>query len=253
MSPWIHRVAKTLALCASMTLAGCAAVETSIAKRDLDVQTKVSTPIFVEPVSPHLRSVYVEFRSTVMEFDRAAMDAAVRETFANNANGYTITDDPAKAYYQLSVFVLNLERTDPTAAERALTQGYRGDQAAGVVAGAAIGGRTTGNYGGAAAGGILGAMAATAGNAFVKDVTYMLVADVQIRETAANGALVRKDSQIGTQISDAGTSTQRVSEVSKFKTYRTRVVTTANKANLELEEAQQEMFDRTAYAISGFF
>ena len=81
----------------------------------------------------------------------------------------------------------------------------------------------------------------------------MLVADVQIRETAANGALVRKDSQIGTQISDAGTSTQRVSEVSKFKTYRTRVVTTANKANLELEEAQQEMFDRTAYAISGFF
>ena len=34
----------------SMVLSGCAAVHTSIAKKDLDVQTKMSDTIFLDPV-----------------------------------------------------------------------------------------------------------------------------------------------------------------------------------------------------------
>lgn len=87
----------------------------------------------------------------------------------------------------------------------------------------------------------------------VKDVTYLLVADIQIKERAAKGVIVRKDSKVNTKISDDGASTQTVSEVSNQKEYRTRVVTTANKANLALEEAQPLMFDKTAYAMASFF
>ena len=37
------------------------------------------------------------------------------------------------------------------------------------------------------------------------------------------------------------------------KEYRTRVVTTANTVNLKPEEAEDLMFNKTAYAMSGFF
>lgn len=60
---------------------------------------------------------------------------------------------------------------------------------------------------------------------------------------------------MSSRISDAGTSTstQSVSEASDKKEYRTRIVTTANKANLELPEAQDLMFKKTSYALSSFF
>jgi hypothetical protein len=44
-----------------------------------------------------------------------------------------------------------------------------------------------------------------------------------------------------------------MSEVSNRKEYRIRVVTTANKANLELKEPQPLMFSKIAYAIASFF
>ena len=87
----------------------------------------------------------------------------------------------------------------------------------------------------------------------VKDVTYMLVADVQIQERTRKGVIVRKDTRINTKVSDSGTSQQRVSEATNRKVYRTRIVTTANKVNLKLAEAQDLMFKKTAYAMAGFF
>jgi len=81
----------------------------------------------------------------------------------------------------------------------------------------------------------------------------MLVVDVQIKERAGRGVIVRKDSQTDSKISDAGSSRQTYSEVSNRKEYRTRIVTTANQANLELVDAQPLMFKKTAYAMAGFF
>ena len=235
----------------SLSLVSCAAISTAVGKRNLDVQTKVSTAVFVDPVPRAKRTVYVDIRSTVMEFDRRAMAKAVRSEFNNNDNGYRMVDDPTKAQYHMSIFVLKLEKTSPTAAQQALRQGFT-DVAAGAGAGAIVGARQGGTTG-AVGLGLLGALGTTAANAFVQDVLYMLVADIQIKEKTRKGVLVRKDSKISAKISDAGSSTQRVSEVSKHKEYRTRVVTTANKVNLDLEEAQPVMFKKTAYALSGFF
>jgi len=235
------------------TLSGCAAVHTSIAKRNLDVQTKISTAIFVDPVKRSKRFVYVDVRSGVMEFDRRALRKAVFDEFAANDNGYRVVDDPEKAQYHMNIFVTKLEKTSPTAAEQALKRGFRGDVGAGAALGASMGADNSRSVSGTVGGGILGALGVTAANAFVQDVLYLLVADVQIKEKTRKGVLVRKDSKISTKVSDAGSSTQRVSEVSNRKEYRTRIVTTANKANLELAEAQELMFKKTAYAMSGFF
>lgn len=247
------RIAALLSMLAlTSILGGCAATYTSIAKKDLDVQARTSTAVFVDPVAREKRTVYLDVKSGVMEFDRRAFKQFVVEQFGLNDNGYRVVDDPDSAQFQMIAYVLNLEKASPTAAESALNQGYMGGA---VMAGAATGSLVNkGNpYRGAAAGGVLGGAAELVSGALVKDVTYMLVCDVQIKEKAPKGVYVRKDSQVDAKVSDAGTSRQTYSEVGNKKEYRTRIVTTANKANLKLEQASDLMFKKTAYAMSGFF
>jgi hypothetical protein len=236
-------------------LSACSALHTSISKRNLDVQAKTSTAVFVDAVERQHRTVYVSVHSGVMEFDRRDFKKFVKSQFSSNDEGYRIVDSPKKAQFQLNIYVLNLEKASPSAAELALKQGYigGGGTGAGVVGGAVIGGVTTGTATGAAVGGVAGGVGTTIADAFVQDVTYMLVADIQIKEKARKGVIVRKDSQVSAKISDAGTSTQRYSEATTRKEYRTRIVTTANQANLELADAQELMFKKTAYAMAGFF
>lgn len=234
-------------------LSGCAAVHTSIAKRNLDVQTKISNAIFVDAVKRSKRFVYVDIRSGIMEFDRRALRKAVYDEFASNDNGYRVVDDPDKAQYHMNIFVTKLEKTSPSAAELASKSGYGSDVGAGAVMGATLGSDRGSSSSTTVGMGLLGAIGVTAANAFVQDVTFLLIADVQIKEKTRKGVYVRKDTKINTKVSDSGGSTQRVSEVSNRKEYRTRIITTANKANLEMAEAQELMFKKTAYAMSGFF
>lgn len=248
------RILKLLAIGVALTIiSGCAAVHTSVAKRNLDVQTRISSAIFVDAVKRDKRIVYVDIRSGVMEFDRRALKSSVIAEFSVNDNGYRITDDPDAAQYHMNIFVTKLEKASPTAAEAALKRGYRGDVGAGIALGATMGNERGGSASSMVGGGILGAIGVTAANAFVQDVTFLLVADVQIKEKTRRGVIVRKDSKISTKNGDTGASTQRVSEATNLKEYRTRIVTTANKANLDIEEAQPIMFKKTAYAMSGFF
>jgi hypothetical protein len=249
---------KIAILALSVWLAGCAATQTSLSKKDLDVQTKTSTSIFVDAVTANKRTIYLDIRSGVQEFDRNQFRNFVSQQFQNNSNGYRLSDNPETAQFTMVAYVVNLEKASPTAVQAALGQGFiSGNSTAdSAIAGAALGSAmssradsTKGALGGAVA---LGAVDFVAGN-LVKDVTYMLVVDVQIKERAAPGAIVRKDTAIKTKVSDDGASKQTVSEVSNQKEYRTRIVTTANKVNLKLEEAQPKMFDKTAYALSGFF
>jgi len=229
-------------------LTSCSAMHTSISKSDLDVQTKISTSIFVAPVPAEKRKIYLEVRSGVMEFDRNAFRKSLESQLVNSGNGYTLTDDPKTAQYSMSVFVRNLEKTTPNDAKTALSAGYQG-----VGIGAAASFATGGSAQDAAGAGLIGGLLSTAANAFVQDVMYLLVADIQIKERAGKGVVVRRDSKVNTKISDDGATTQTYSEATTQKEYRTRVVTTANKANLELPEAQPLMFEKTAYAMAAFF
>ena len=233
-----------------LVLGGCAATQTMIAKKDLDVQSRTSTAIFVDPVSKERRTIYLDIKSGVMEFDRRKFKQFVTEQFTQaNDKGYRIIDDPDEAQFLMVVYVLNLEKASPTAAQAALGQGYQGGA---IAAGAAVGGAATRSWGGAAVGGVVGGAAELISGAAVKDVTYMLVSDVQIQEKAAKGVLVRKDTRVDTKVSDAGAARQTSSEVSNRKEYRTRIVTTANQANLELPQAEELMFKKAAYSMVGF-
>jgi hypothetical protein len=234
-------------------LGGCAASQVALSKKDLDVQARTSTAIFVDPVSREKRTIYLDVKSGVEGFDRRKFKQFIVEQFTKNSdNGYLIVDDPDHAQFQMVAYVMNLEKASPTAAQAALNQGYMGGA---VTAGALIGGMSNHSHPltGGLMGGLLGGVGGFMADNLVKDVTYMLVSDIQIKEKAANGVMVRKDSKVDTKISDSGSSQQTVSEVGNKKEYRTRVVTTANKVNLELAEAEDSMFRKTAYAMAGFF
>lgn len=242
-------------LLAISLLTGCAATSVALGKKDLEVQTKTSTSVFVDPVSRDKRSVYLDVRSGVMEFDRNAFSRVIKDQFAASDKGYRIVDDPDQAHFQMLVYVLNLEEANLSAAHSALQEGYvgGGEIVAGGAVGAVIGANRGHTWGGAALGAVAASGMSMVANALVKDVTFMLVCDISIRERVADGVYVRRDTQLGAQVSDGGSSQSRVSEVTDRKDYRTRVVTTANKANLELPEAQDAMFQKTAYAMAGFF
>ena len=161
----------------------------------------------------------------------------------------------------MSTYVLNLEKASPTAAEAALHTGYSGATAmrTGAATGALLGGLagSSGGHRSAANGAlgvaILGAGATLIANSLIKDTTYMLVCDVQIKERTKKGVYGKKNTNTKARVSDQGASSQSFSEVVNKKEYRTRIVTTANKANLKLEDAQDLMFQKTAYAMAGFF
>ena len=180
-----------------------------------------------------------------MEFDRVSFRKGLSHQLVNSGNGYTLSDNPEKSQYRMSVFVRKLEKTTPETA--ALSAGFQGASI-----GAAASAATGGSYRGAAAGLVVG-LASTVANAYVQDVVYFLLLTYKLKSVLKKGVIVRRDSKVNTKISDDGASTQTYSEATNLKEYRTRVVTTTNKANIELEEAQPLMFDKTAYAMSAFF
>jgi Enterobacterial TraT complement resistance protein len=178
---------------ALVSLLGCAAVHTSIAKKDLDVQTKMSDTVFLDPVSPDKKVVFVQMRNTSDQpFD---IEGPIVTAIA--ARGYRITLNPDEAHFRLLGNVLSVAKASPTAAEAALASGYGGVLGGGAL-GATVGGATHGWTGaavGGAVGGIVGGLTETVANASVKDVTFMIVTDIEITEKARSGVIVRQDSQ----------------------------------------------------------
>jgi hypothetical protein len=229
-------------------LSACSALHTSIRKRNLDVQTKMSDSIFLDPVSPDKKVIYVQVRNT-SDKDNFDIEGPIKE--AMTKNGYRVTDNPDEAYYRLQANVLSVAKTTPEEAAQILASGY-GAPLAGAAAGAAAG-SVAGGAGGGVAGGILGMLGTVAVDAFVEDVMFLAVTDIQLVEKAPEGVIIRSDSQQNLAQGMAGTQSQTYSEVGKFKKYRTRVISTANKANLEYVEAAEPLTQGLAKSLSGLF
>lgn len=241
---------------ALMFLSGCAASQTMISKRNLDVQTKMSETIFLDPVGPDKKVIFVDVRNT-SDKDNFDIAAPIKDAIAKR--GYRITHNPDEAHYRLQANVLSVAKTDPTAAQQALAGGFGGplmSAVGGAVAGAAIGGLAGGYPGagiGAGVGGLAFAGAEMVTGALVKDVLYMVVTDVQVVEKAADGVIVRQDNQQDLKQGIGGSQQQTSSEVTKHKKYRTRVVSTANKANLDYEEAAPALTQGLTKSLAGLF
>jgi hypothetical protein len=254
MSSAAARSAAGLAVLA-LALSGCAAATTAVSKRNLDVQTRMSDTVFLDPVMPEKRTVYVDIRNTS---DQPGLDITPEVRSAIEARGYRVVDDLRAARFVLQANVLQAGRTSETAAEAAYGSGFGGTLLGGAAGGAAGYGLGKAGIGvndavGAIAGALAGAAIAGLADAYVQDTTYTIVTDVQVSERAPAGVVVSQSEQASLKQGTSGTVTQSSSQTTDTKRYQTRIVSTANQVNLAWEDAQPELVAGLSRSIGGIF
>lgn len=235
-------------------LSGCAATQVAISKRNLDVQTKMTDTVFLDPVEPSQRTLLVQIRNTS---DKPDFDIAQEVRAAIAAKGYRIVEDPKKAHYILQANILQVGKTSPTAAESMFRGGY----------GANVAAATTGALGGAMLAGALGSnnrealgaalvfgLGESIAGAMVKDVYYSAITDLQIQERIAAGTQQADfKSKHNLKQGNSGSSEVTYAKKSDMQMYQTRIMSMANKVNLEFPEAAPELRQGLVRSISGLF
>jgi len=241
-------------LALGLSFGGCSAMNTAIQKRNLDVQTKMSETVFLEPTAPEDKIVYFDFRNT----SDKDMDVKPQIKAAFIRRGYKITQNPKEARYMLQGNILKVGKSDLRESRSLLGSGFGGTGlAAGLAGGAlsggaayAMGGNNRTTTGVALAGAALGFI----GDALVKDVVYVMVTDLQIRERPLEGEVITQTQQAKLAQGSSTTTSQDIKGGKvKWKTYRTRIVSTANKMNLDFAEARPVLEVALSKSISGIF
>ena len=228
-----------------LAISGCGAVHTMVKKRNLDVQTKMSDTIFIEPVSPAKRIIYISVRNTSdKELNlKGEIISRIKQ------GGYTITDDPEKANFMLQANVLQAGKTDLRSINTAYDSGFGG----GLLGAGAIAG-SGGNSRQVVVGGLVGATAGFVGDALVEDTLYSMITDIQVRERPLKGEVIVQKQSTNVRQGNSTSLKQNVSGAEvDWKIYRARIASTANKANLEFAEAKLPLQEGLFRSISGIF
>ncbi len=241
--------ATALLLAFGVSFSGCSAMNTAIKKSELAVESKLSQSVFLEPVSPKEKVVFVDIKNT----SNQEVNVKNRIESALINRGYRLTDDPKEARFMIQGNVLKVDKTDPREAREFANSGFGS-----AVSGAAIGAAAAYALGGGnktmVAAGLAGAALSMVGDAIVEDVMYVMVTDLQVRERPLDGEVVTQTQKSTLSQGESTTIKQSVSGAkSEWKTYQTRVVSTANKANLVFEEAKPLLEGELSRIISGIF
>jgi hypothetical protein len=241
-----HLAVAFLIVLSVSTMFGCAATQVAIEKRNLDVQTKMSETVFLDPVGPDRQTVFIQVKNTSDKEIEIAPDLS--DAIAKR--GYRVIQDPNLAHFMLQVNILSVGKVDPSALQSVIGAGYGGAMFGGMV-GAGLGAASGGSWGSMAAGGLIGGITETVSGALVKDVYFAMITDVQIseRSTAPVSQVTTSNLSQGTQ----STIHQQVEGTANWKRYRTRVGTSANKVNLEFDEALPEIKKGLSKSIGGLF
>jgi outer membrane lipoprotein SlyB len=219
---------------------GCSAVNTSLNKRELDVQTRTSDTIFLEPVRPDKRIVFISVRNTSDKDLNVKSRIKLRLINA----GFKITDDPDQAQFMLQANVLKVGKDNLKSSDSYINAGFSG-----AALGNAVSSRSDSGQGI-----VIGALVGVIADSLVDDTLFTMVTDLQVRERPqSNEGVTQQQDTFSTQGED--TSVTQVSDAIhvNWKTYHTRIVSTANQANLDFEEALPALEDGLVRSIAGLF
>lgn len=224
------------------SLLSCNAAQTLIKKRNLDVQTKMSSTIFLEPVANNKKSAYVNIRNT-SDKELNINDAILT---ALKAKGYVIVQDPDKARFVLQANILQVGKSDLRSSEAALGSGFGGAIVGGLLASNSSEHTKTTT-------GLLVGAASFIADSFVDDTFYSMITDIQVRERPLSGEVITQEESLQ-RTQGSNEISQQISGANiKWKSYQSRVVSTANKANLEFKEAKTKLEEGLIRSISGIF
>ena len=228
-----------------MGLASCSTMGTYFAHKDLKVDSKMSDTIFLDPLPPAQRMVYVQYKNTTT---RNLDGLPVKLKNNLKANGWQVTESPDAATNMLQVAVKQAgEAKDKEAVWTNVDSGF-GNAMTGGVAGVAMGLATDSIATGTMAG--MGVAAADwVGTQIVKDKIDSVITDIQLSRKVDGNVKQVAASQLN---QGSATQTQQVYEnQSNWMRYRTRVGTLAEKVNLEFEQAAPEIEAQQAKEIAG--
>lgn len=225
-----------------VSVSGCSAIQTSITKRNLDVQTQMSETIFLDPVASSKKTVYLQLKNT-SDKQEINITSAVRDSI--QSKGYKIVDDPSKANYWVQANILKVGKSDLRESKNIMRSGY-GSAIAGAVIGAQFGSGS-----GAIGLATLGAAAAFIGDSLVEDVMFLMITDLQISEKSKKSVVITEANSARLKQGTPGHKLVTSSEQVNRKRYQTRIVSTANKANLDFLEAQPALILGLSKSISG--
>lgn len=236
----------TLTIATAFGLTGCSAIHTAVAKRNLEVNTKMSDTVFLEPVAASEKSVFVQVRNTSDK--DLAIDSKITKSLQDK--GYVIAQDPAAAHYWIQVNVLKCDKMNLRDAENALTGGF-GSGAFGAAVAASAVGYNTDSVGATVGAGLAGAVLGVAADAMVEDTNFTMITDLQISEKAKDGVVVTTNDNATLKQGNSGSKTVTSTETGNMHKYQTRVVSNANQVNLEFADAKPVLEDQLTKSISG--
>lgn len=243
----IHTLQFSMVAGSIALLTNCAATQTAIEHRALEVSTKQSKTIFLDPVSQAQKTIYLSIKNTSDQ----TINPTEKLKAAFTDHGYRVVNDASQAHYLLQANILTVGKMSVAASKSALGGGY-GSAIAGGVAGAAVGSLTQ-HTSGLIAGGIAGGVIGLAADSLVKAVNYTMVTDVQISERVGRGIKVQEQFNSKLESGSASATRQTYSKQSEYQRFRTRVVSNADKVNLKFETARPMLEQGLVQSIVGVF
>ena len=224
-----------------LTIVSCSTMHTVISKRNLDVQTKMSDTIWLEPAAPNQKIVFVKISNTT------GKNLNIEQKIVNalSAKGYRVVNDPAEAKYWLQANILKVDKVNLDN-----DNGFS-DAALGAGIGGILGAQRSGGAYTALGWGLAGAAIGTLADALVNDTAYAMVTDILISEKT--GRNVQTSTKNAVKQGNSGTMTSSTSSSSNIEKYSTRVLSTANQVNLKFNRAVPILEDELIKVITGIF
>lgn len=227
----------------STGLTACNSVDTVLEHRQLQASNENSNTIFMEPVAPSLKTVFLDVKNT----SDKDVDIKDKVTGAIKAHGYKVVSNPDNAHYILQANILKVSAMDKSESKRILNRGY-GAAVTGLAT-AGIAHAITDSSNTALGAGIAGAAIGMVADSLVKDINYAMVTDIQVGERTNH--IVHNQTKSNLQNGLSSSTTQKASNDSNFQYYRTRVVSNVDKMNLKFAEAKPALEDGLVKVMSG--
>lgn len=224
-----------------LMMVSCSTMHTVISKRNLDVQTKMSDTIWLEPAAANQKTVFVKISNT------SGKNLNIEQKIVNtlSAKGYRIVNDPAEAKYWLQANILKVDKVNLDK-----DSGFS-DAVLGAGIGGVLGAQRSGGAYTALGWGLAGAAIGTLADALVDDTAYVMVTDILISEKT--GRNVQNSTRNSVKQGNSGTMTSSSSSSSNIEKYSTRVLSTANQVNLNFNSAIPILEDELIKVITGIF
>lgn len=211
-----------VSLISVFSLTSCNTTTKLIRHGTLEVQTKMSSTVFLDPIADNKKTVYLQIRNTTGK-SILAIESKIKT--AVQSKGYSIVTNPDTANIMIQANILQVGKSNLEDPFQVLPGGY-GSSLAGFGIGAALGGALGSSGQGMLGAGLFSGAANTILDAAVEVVNFTMITDLQVSERTTHSK-------------------------NNWNKHQTRIVSIAKKTNLKFEEAAPELVSGLVNSIVG--